>query len=107
MKVTLKSLETIKERISHVELPWEDGMVHLVIHEQLNENDEVLDAWIQETECEGPSFILDAGSKERFAILKAVEEYYKQQVSLKKEGIEVILKAYKKATREDYNYAGD
>jgi hypothetical protein len=50
---------------------------------------------------------LDAGSKERFAILKAVEEYYKQQVSLKKEGIEVILKAYKKATREDYNYAGD
>lgn len=97
MKVTLKSLETVKERISHVELPWEDGMVYLKIHEQLNEKDEVLDAWIQETECEGPSFILDAGSKERFAILKAVTDYYKQQASLRKEGIRVIQEVYEKA----------
>jgi hypothetical protein len=78
MKVTLKSLKITKERISHVEWPWGDGIVYLKIHEHLDENDEVLDACIQDTECEGPSFILEVGTKERKAILKTIENYYKQ-----------------------------
>ena len=104
MKVTLESVKTIKERISHVEWPWRDTIVYLEVHEHLDENDEVLEAWIKRTDCEGPSFILETSYTERKTITNAVTEYYK----LRKEGIEVILNAYKKATRDrdDYDYAG-
>jgi len=108
MKVTLKSFKTIKERISHVEWPWRDTMVYLEVHEHLDENDNVFASWIQRSDCEGPSFIYEADHIERKTITNAVEDYYKQQGSIRKEGIEVILNAYKKATRDrdDYDYAG-